>query len=219
MTRLAELSRRLMGRPRKAAELRDYWRDPPDAGNRPEAYLGAGTELRSAFLVDMLQAHAAPEARLLEIGCNVGRNLNALREAGFTRLAGIEINPQAVEAMRTRFPALAATAEIHLAPVEEIVSEIGTRAFDWIYTMAVLEHIHADSEWVFAELARIAGSGIVTVEDEQAKTWRHFPRNYQHVFEGAGLRQLSEVACGPEQGFEPGGFVARVFHRPMSSGR
>lgn len=55
--------------------------------------------------------------------------------------------------------------------------------------MAVLEHIHFDSDWIFAELVRIAPL-IITIEDEVDISTRHFPRNYQKVFEPLGMRQV-----------------------------
>ena len=38
---------------------------------------------------------------------------------------------------------------------------------DLVFTMAVLEHIHLDSEWVFSEMARIAKKYLITIEDEK----------------------------------------------------
>jgi hypothetical protein len=74
--------------------------------------------------------------------------------------------------------------------------------------MAVLEHIHTTSEFVFAEMVRI-GRALITIEDERSMSERHFPRNYADVFTALGLRELEHHRC--ETHGLPPGFVARVF--------
>jgi SAM-dependent methyltransferase len=206
----------LRGGGHSADDLRHYWSDPPDADNAPETYLSEQALPRSAFLVGLVQEIAPPDARILEVGCNVGRNLNALRQAGYGDLTGIEINSAALDILRERQPELAAVATLRNESVEDAARTFRDGEFDVIYTVAVLEHIHTSSEWVFAEMARAARRGVITMEDERTTTWKHFPRNYRDAFEAVGLKQVKEVPLGPEQALDEG-FVARVFAPPASS--
>ena len=194
-------------------QLHAYWRGPDDAPNRPDEY--AEHVERSQFLIEWLRPYASTADPILEIGTNVGRNLEYLRQAGFTHLDGIEISSNAVDAMRVRYPDLAATATIHNAPVEDVIRTFADGAFEVVFTMAVLEHIHPDSEWIFAEMVRICHGVIVTIEDEQGRSPHHTPRNYRSVFEGLGMVQLAEQDCSEVMGI--GGFVARTFRRPAAA--
>jgi len=67
-------------------ELYQYWKKPYDGYNLPQDYIG-GNE-RSQFLVRLIRKYVKTNAYILEIGCNVGRNLNYLFNAGYTKLGG-----------------------------------------------------------------------------------------------------------------------------------
>ena len=161
----------------------------------------------------IIKKRAKPNAKILEIGCNVGRTLNYLFLAGFRDLSGIEINEEAVQLLKQSFPEMAGHAAIHNAPVEKSIGQFGNGEFDIVFTMAVLEHIHRDSTWIFPEIVRIAKDYLVTVEDERSRGWRHFPRNYARVFESLGMKQIEEIRCNEIDGLNYSGsqFYARVF--------
>jgi SAM-dependent methyltransferase len=200
----------LRGGGHSADDLRHYWSDPPDADNHPATYLSEEARPRSEFLVGLVRELAPADASVLEIGCNVGRNLNALFEAGYHDLTGVEINSNALDILRERQPELARHVQLRNESVEDAARSFGDGEFDVVFTVAVLEHIHSSSDWVFAELARAAKRGLITMEDERTVTWKHFARNYREVFEGVGLKQVKETPLGPEQALDEG-FVARVF--------
>jgi SAM-dependent methyltransferase len=191
-------------------ELHAFWRDP-DKVNRPEEYLAH--EGRSVFLLRFLRPYLGPDASILEIGCNVGRNLAHLHDVGYRRLTGIEINGQALDVLRDTYPELASTATLLNAPVEEAIRELPDRSMDMVFTMAVLEHLHPESEWVFDEMIRIAGSTIATIEDENGVSRHHTPRDYRAVFEARGLREVAHESLGGDAGFGTP-FEARAFRRP-----
>lgn len=195
--------------PLSQGQAHDYWRSP-DAINSPDSYATADPH-RSELLRSLVQRYSRTESKALEIGCNVGRNLEHLRQAGYTALSGIEISPAAVEALQKTYPELAAMATIHLGAVEEILPSLPTDSFDVAYTLAVLEHIHSDSEWVFAHIVRVAPV-IVTIEDEHERSHRHFPRNYRKVFEPLGMKQVHAERCDDIRELSSN-FVARCFVR------
>lgn len=193
--------------PRGKGDIHSYWR-APDEGNAPVGYV-EGAE-RSAFLVRLLQKYATPASRIIELGCNVGRNLNALKAAGFEDLSGIEINPKALTLMRTTYPGLAESAKVSPGAIEEILPALGH--FDCVYTMAVLMHIHPDSEAVIFDAMSRQADLIVVIEDEVSRSWRGFPRNYRRIFEARGFRQVEEQSCANIPGLNVE-YVARVFLR------
>jgi hypothetical protein len=97
--------------------------------------------------------------------------------------------------LETTFPQLSANAKLYNAEIEDVMKKFKENEFDLVYTMAVLEHIHPDSEWIFADLARITGSYLITIEDEVNVSWKHVPRNYKQIFEPLGLTQIEEGSC------------------------
>ncbi|MFG6150079.1 class I SAM-dependent methyltransferase [Halobacillus sp. B23F22_1] len=185
-------------------EIHDYWVN----SSFPEKY--ASKIERSEFLTEYIKKYISKRGYILEIGCNVGRNLNHLYENGYKRLAGIEISEEAVEALKQTYPKLGEHAEILQRPIEDVVKEVHTNSFHLVFSMAVLEHIHPDSEWVFEELARISRAFIITVEAEEAENWRLFPRNYREIFEQYGFKQIEERECS-EAGLK--NYTLRVFKK------
>jgi len=192
-------------------EAHTYWRNAADDANGPEAYLNADP-LRGELLLELIGRCRLESPSVLEIGCNAGRNLECLRQAGFTQLAGIEISQTAVDLLHRHFPQLAATANIHVNPVEDVIRDFADHSADLVFSMAVLVHIHTDSDWVLGEIARIARQNIITIEDERSNTERHFRRDYHKVFANLGFSQLHEQDCKGIGGLDAY-YTARVFRR------
>jgi len=213
---LRPIYRKMTHRPKSRSTIHSYWRQPWDGSNLPQGYL-EGKE-KSEFLLRLLEKHADRQSKILEVGCNVGRNLNELFLAGFRNLEGIEISETAVELLRHSYPEMGRSTRIHNIAVEDVVKEFEDGQFDVVFTMAVLEHIHKDSEWVFAEMARITKSLLVTIEDERGLSWRHFPRNYRKVFERLGMKQTAEFQCDGIEGLGVG-FCARIFEKEHEGSR
>jgi SAM-dependent methyltransferase len=145
-------------------ELLQYWRCPNDE-NVPSFYISP-TE-RSELLLQFIKKYSNHQVKILEIGCNVGRNLNFLFSAGYKKLAGIEISREAIDLMKKTYPEMAKSIKIYNSPVEDIIKNFKDNDFDLIFTMATLEHIHPDSEFIFPEIVRITKKYLITIEDEK----------------------------------------------------
>lgn len=220
MVTLGKLGYRLakmLSRKKGLDEIHSYWKSPGDGKNRPDEYLEAQISPRSEFLVDLIKKLVDADATILEIGCNVGRNLNYLYEAGFSNLEAIEISEPAVQKLRETYPEMARDIKIHNMPVEDIIKQLESSRYDIVFTMAVLEHIHSESEWIFADMARITKNILVTIEDEREISWRHFPRNYRAIFERLSMKQTDKIVNLQAYGLA-GGIVCRVFERVGSPG-
>ena len=96
--------------PKPKTEILDYWKAPWlfDGANNPEMYLDSETtERRTRFLLKIADRFVNKNDSILEIGCNVGRNLNALYCNGFRNLSGIEINERAIRILKASYPEMA----------------------------------------------------------------------------------------------------------------
>lgn len=179
----------------------EYWANP-DGHNVPNLY-EPDTAGKKELLLGVMNRYVGKNDSILEIGCNVGRNLNVLQNDGYEKLSGLEINTVAVEMGKGFYPDL--KAKVYVGAVEDLVTTLPN--FDVIFSLAVFEHIHFLSDWVFPEIQKRAKKFLITIEDEKNATWKHFPRNYKKVFDT--LEQLEETP--PMSGGELDGFVVRVF--------
>jgi SAM-dependent methyltransferase len=207
------VQRQITRRPKAKQILHEYWKQPWDGFNLPESYLDSKmTRPRSQLLTKLVRAHATQDMKILEIGCGVGRNLNYLFQAGFRKLEGLEISAKAIDVLRKSYPDMALRINIYHDALEDKIEQFEDGEFDLVYTMAVLSFIHTDSEWTFKEIARIAKSLLIVIEDEKAISWRHFPRNYKSILESLGMSEIEEMNCGGINGLGPN-YVARVFKK------
>jgi pseudaminic acid biosynthesis-associated methylase len=88
------------------------------------------TELNRRFLADVPK-----NARILEVGCNIGTQLLVLKEMGFSNLSGVEIQTYAIEQAKERLQdAQILSASAFSLPFED-------KHFDLVFTSGVLIHI------------------------------------------------------------------------------
>jgi pseudaminic acid biosynthesis-associated methylase len=77
-------------------------------------------------------------SKILELGCNVGLNLDTLKKIGFQNLTGLEINPQTTEIAKKRNPDI----NFINSSIEDFFEH---NKFDLVFTSGVLIHINPDS--------------------------------------------------------------------------
>jgi 2-polyprenyl-3-methyl-5-hydroxy-6-metoxy-1,4-benzoquinol methylase len=193
---------------KKINEIHEYWRKPNDINNDESGYLDSEETLqRSEFLLGIVNKYFTKEAKILELGCNVGRNLNHLYKNGYHKLAGIEINESAVKLMHKHYQEMADNSDIKLGEIEKYIREMKDQEYDLVFSMAVLEHIHSDSDWIFDVLPKKT-KYILIIEDEKSLSWRHFPRRYDKVFKKLNMVHVEK--CEHIRGFNDG-FYLRLF--------
>ena len=159
----------------------DYWLNPTSE-NLPHKYFEC--KGRSRMLVDTVKNKIALEfdRTIIELGCNVGRNLMYLEMAGYTNLTGIDVNPKALDMVTFN-------SCLMLGPIEKVLPTI-LQPYGLVFTMAVLQHIPPENDKIFEHVARLGKYNLLTIEDEGCSSTRHFPRNYKDVFENLGLEQV-----------------------------
>ncbi|HUW45749.1 MAG TPA: class I SAM-dependent methyltransferase [Dehalococcoidia bacterium] len=159
----------------------EYWINPTPE-NLPHTYLEHNG--RSDMLVDIVKKKIALENNrtILEVGCNVGRNLSSLESAGYTHLAGVDVNSKALDMVQAK-------ACLMHGPIEKVLPRI-LQPYGLVFTMAVLQHIPPENDKVFEHIARLGRYNLLTIENEVSQNSRHFPRNYKTVFEKLGMKQI-----------------------------
>jgi len=181
-------------------ECHAFWHNPPQE-NRPAQY---AKRQSASFVVSMVEKYLPKDVRILELGCNVGLTLHHLWEAGYRNIEGIEINPEAVAFARSAWPEM--RISIYQGAIESHVSMLPE--YDLIYSKAVRCHVHPQSEWIFDEIAKRT-KYVLTVEDEISfKSGRHFPRDYQKIFEYLDMKQIEFVENVPHMN---AAYHARMF--------
>ena len=177
----------------------------------PAYYASIGPNEVSRTLATVLEYYAAEDAAILEVGCSSGRHLAHLRDVGFENLTGIDINDESFDVMADHYPELAATGSFHTGVIETVVPEFAANAFDVVYSVETLQHIHPENEWVFEELTRVTSDLLITAENEGNSPQRgrsgdevsyvhdDFPlyyRDWKRVFSDLGLAHL---LCEPSK--------------------
>lgn len=109
----------------------------------PDKEIAQGIAYFQRSLLPLLPTEKS--ARILEIGCGYGKNLLALRNAGYRNVFGIDISPDQIEYAHTRFD---------LTMVEQADCcewlESNETSFECILIIDVLEHLS------IADLCRVA---------------------------------------------------------------
>jgi len=185
-------------------DVRQDWADRSGKYS-PSYYAEIGPNEVSDTLADILTHYATDDAAILEVGCGSGRHLEHLRRSGFTNLSGIDINAEAFEVMTEHYPTLAERGTFLDGALEDLLPEFGDGAFDVVYTVETLQHVHPEDEWVFDEFARISTDLLITAENEGNSPERgrgetdvsyvedDFPlyhRDWKSVFSDRGFAQL-----------------------------
>jgi SAM-dependent methyltransferase len=139
----------------------DYWAGRPAEGERGATnYIGM--DATSEVLIAEVASRArSPEDKILDLGCNVGRHLNGLREKGFKNLYGIDLSKAAREVSKQAFPELNVIASFKQGTFEDYLKAAPDKSFDIVYTHgATVEHVHPAFPLV-QEICRVTRNCVV----------------------------------------------------------
>jgi pseudaminic acid biosynthesis-associated methylase len=131
-----------MDTPQIAEWVNQFGREYTDRNVLTQSELDALYEKNYGFtrrkLNEPFLAGVSKDARILEVGCNVGNQLTVLREMGYRELYGIEIQKYALEQARNKLP------EVHFAEASAFEIPYPDNYFDVVFTSGVLIHIAPD---------------------------------------------------------------------------
>ena len=145
---------------------------------------------RSQTIINILYPRITKESSILEIGCNIGRNLNHLWQAGYKNIRGMEISKHAVKRLRVEYPCLAMTP-VDIGPAELSIQKYDSNSVDVIFTMSVLEHLHPDRRFLFEEIARVARKYVLAIEPRHGKrSHMQYPWDIKSEFTAVGLTHI-----------------------------
>jgi len=162
---------------------------------------------KSQYLLKIIKPYTKKHDKILELGSGTGRNLHYLLSSGYDNVFGIEISPKAIDLMKQNYSDV---LNVWNDSIENKIKDIKTGEFDVVFSMAVLMHMHRDSEWVFNEIVRVTKRYLITIEEEEegGKGRKHLPRNFKKIFEDLGMKQV-EVNRFPRRVHRH--FITRVF--------
>lgn len=153
------------------------------------------------------------EAKILELGAGVGRNLDYLWKKNYKNLSGIEWEENAIRIIRWLSPELE-EIPIHHCAIQRF--QYQPLSFDVIFSMGTLLHIENINE--IAQSVRSASRQfIITMEDEMRQGPVHFPHDYYTLFHIHPFEQIHNEKLGEKEDFPKRGYRLRVFKRGNES--
>ncbi|MBU1196534.1 MAG: class I SAM-dependent methyltransferase [Proteobacteria bacterium] len=192
-------------------DILSYWEKPEDDLNGAECYAAEDQLVKSKYLGDIIEKYCKNVASAFEIGCNIGRNINYLKTKMGLSVGAIEISKYAIEQMKIKYDALA-DADIYIGNAPEVIKKVPNQAYDIVYSMAVLMHIHPDVKEDFWEnIVRISNKYLITIENELRSSERNWHRNYEQIFTELGLKSIYSETLGHEQLLF--GYQVRIFEK------
>jgi pseudaminic acid biosynthesis-associated methylase len=143
---------------------------------------------------------------VLEVGCNIGSNLKAIRSACDLHPVGVDVNEKAL------LEAAGAGFEVHRMPAADIAERLGVGSFDVVFTAGVLIHIAPeDLDRVMAAIVAASKRYVIAVEyahpeethvtyrGHEGKLWK---RPYGQLYQALGLTLDGFGFVGHGEGFD-----------------
>jgi SAM-dependent methyltransferase len=121
---------------------------------------------------------------ILDVGCNSGRDLNALYQSGYRNLAGVDAMGAALELFKCKFPETAKCANISHDLFQRFLRRQRDRSYDLIYSHGgTLELVHPSFD-IVRHLCRVAGKHVVLYINEHGHA---YPRFWIYEFRRRGF--------------------------------
>jgi 2-polyprenyl-3-methyl-5-hydroxy-6-metoxy-1,4-benzoquinol methylase len=134
---------------------------------------------------EVVRIASGPTAPVLDLGCNVGRHLNALHQRGFSNLYGVDVQKAALEHMGRVFPEMAAKAHIEQGTFQEYLPKVPDKFFEVVFTFGATIELVQPSFPVCRHMARTAARAVVLKINESGHT---YPRLWETEFSREGFR-------------------------------
>jgi pseudaminic acid biosynthesis-associated methylase len=143
---------------------------------------------------------------VLEVGCNIGSNLKAIRGAVGIDGVGVDVNEKAL------LEAAGAGFEVHRMPGSEISQRLGHEAYDFVFTAGVLIHVPPESlDQTMAAIVEASKKYVLAVEyahpedtmiEYRGQTGLLWKRPYGQLYQKMGLKLIAFGMASHEDGFD-----------------
>jgi 2-polyprenyl-3-methyl-5-hydroxy-6-metoxy-1,4-benzoquinol methylase len=188
---------------KKQEEAHFYWKNRTNNSNRNMPYRYLKPIDRSIELYEFVNKHIHLDSKILEIGSNVGRNLNHFYQNGHKNVSGIEINEHAIEQGRESY------SEMYMDKKTLFINDSAYSAlkdfkkkYDLVFTMAVLLHMTTEEQnYVFNWIKNHTNVACffeprnpnVKPYEEPGLFWNVIPK--YTILEKAGFKVIREEPC------------------------
>ncbi|MBL4652848.1 MAG: class I SAM-dependent methyltransferase [Flavobacteriales bacterium] len=132
-------------------------------------------------------------AKIMEIGCSVGGNLNYMYEMGFTNVEGVDINKSAIDFGSNHFPSL--SGKLFCGDAIKFVENLPTNEYDLIFTVGCLQNIPYRDKQIFSEIVRVSKKYILAKEPVSLSgdgSGIHSNWDYLEAFASCGTSRIIE---------------------------
>jgi len=143
-----------------------------EAGPTPEAFRASGERDLLEQVIDGLPV--APDWRVLEIGCGLGRLLRPLSER-VARAVGVDLSPEMLERGRDYCKG---RPNVELRPTDGSLDGLPDRSFDFVFSHIVFQHLprKAYVQRYLAEAARVLKPGGILRVQVDGRSRQFFRR-------------------------------------------
>lgn len=132
-----------------------------------------------ALLAELARLVPDRSAPILDLGCNVGRHLNALWEMGYRSLQGIDVQHAALDLMREIFPEMYAGSVISQGTFEGFLPKVEEQYFDVTFTHGATIELVSPAFPICKLLSRVSRRAIVLAISESGHL---YPRLWEREF-------------------------------------
>lgn len=157
----------------------DYWEGQVEGGAHGFDKFVELQESSHVLIDEVVRYASSLNAPILDLGCNVGRHLDALHRRGFTHLYGVDIQREAIERMGEIFPDMAKSAHVEQATFQDYLPKFAEGFFEIVFTHGATVELVSPSFPICRHMARTAGRAVVMVINESGHA---YPRLWEEEF-------------------------------------
>ena len=144
---------------------------------------------------DYIKNNTNSKNSILDICCNQGRFLKALKENGYIKLYGVDIMKSAIENIKRSCIYKDGCIDVKHDLVQNYLTKSHSKSIDYAITYsASIELIHPSFN-LFKELQRVVKKGFIFVLSENQ---HYYPRFYRFLIKRAGFRKVKILDLGKD---------------------
>lgn len=174
-------------------EIKDamFWYD--EKFHKTEFYSSISHEYEKKFFNYLLSA-TIKEDHILDICCNQGRWLKALRRNDYTNLSGFDIMKPAIEKFMLSEEYLWGGITVEHSLAKEYLLKAKRNSYDYAITWGATIELMHPSFLLFKELHKLTRKGFIFVINENKHT---YPRFYRYIIKSAGFIPKKILCLSP----------------------